>query len=127
MREIYTSPRSRNIDRMVALFAEHDIETRVTNRAVYNRPSYTSFSYGPRENRARWARVEVKYAADLTRARQLLKQMGIAPLTRYAEELEAIRAPQPRFAPQKVARRIRTLSMIALVVALVYLTMILMG
>ncbi|HET6588447.1 MAG TPA: DUF2007 domain-containing protein [Oleiagrimonas sp.] len=121
MREIYTSPRPENIDRVVALFAEHGIETRVTNRSVYNRPSYQRFSYGASEDRSRWARVEVKYAADLTRARELLRELGIAPLTRYAEVLEASREPRKHRSPEAVARRVRTAVLVVLAVAVVIL------
>ncbi len=121
MREIYTSPRPENIDRVVALFAKHGIETRITNRAVYDRPSYTSFSYGPRENRARWARVEVVNAKDMPRARALLRELGIKPLTRYADELANSRQPHLRRSPQVVARRVRTLMLVLVAVALVIL------
>ncbi len=121
MREIYTSPRPENIDRVVALFAKHGIETRITNRTVYHRPSYQRFSYGPNEDRSRWARVEVKYAADLTRARSLLKEMDIAPLTRHADVLETSRQPHKHHSPKVVARYVRTLLLAALAVALVYM------
>ncbi len=127
MREIYTSPRPENIDRMVAFFAEHGIETRVTNRSAYDRPSYTRFSYGLSEDRSRWARVEVKHAADLTRARALLREMGIAPLTRYADELEASRQPRRRRSPAAVASLVRTLLLAAVAVAMVVMVMKMTG
>lgn len=121
MREIYTSPRPENIDRVVALFAEHGIETRVVNRSVYNRPSYQRFSYGPKEDRSSWAKVEVKYAADLTRARALLRELNIAPMTRYSEVLEASRQPRKQRSPETVARRVRTAVLVVLTVAVVIL------
>lgn len=117
MREIYTSPRPENIDRVVALFAQHGIETRVTNRAVYDRPSYRRFSYAPGADRSGWARVEVKYAKDMTRARALLREIGIAPLTRYAEELEFSRRPHGR-TPQATVRRVRLITLALLAAAL---------
>lgn len=91
MRPIYSSPRHENIDRVVALFAEHGIETRVSNRAVYKRPSYSRFSYSAKTDSSGWPRVEVVHAADLTRARALLRDTGIDPLTRHAEVLAASR------------------------------------
>ncbi|HEX7338341.1 MAG TPA: DUF2007 domain-containing protein [Rhodanobacteraceae bacterium] len=124
MREIYTSPRPKNIDMVVKLFAQHGIETRITNRAVYERSSFVNFSYAPgQENRADWPRVEVKYARDMTRARELLRQAGIAPLTRYAEELELSRQPRRRRSPMQVATRLRSILLTVLVVAIVIAVM----
>ncbi|HEX7342204.1 MAG TPA: hypothetical protein VF269_08005 [Rhodanobacteraceae bacterium] len=126
MREIYSSPRPENIDRVVALFAEHGIETRITNRAVYDRPSYQRFSYGPHASRSNWARVEVKYAKDLAPARALLRELGIAPMTRFAEELEFSRQPQQR-SPKAVASRIRTIVLVVLVAAVIILFLKMVG
>lgn len=123
MREIYTSPRPENIDRVVALFAKHDIETRVTNRRVYVRPGYQRFSYGSREDRSRWPQVEVKYAKDLTAARSLLRELGIAPLTRYAGELAAARETGRRRSPLAMAQRIRTLVLAVLIAATVVMAL----
>src|SRR5699024_11990896 len=62
-----------------------------------------------------------KYAADLTRARSLLKEMDIAPLTRHADVLETSRQPHKHHSPKVVARYVRTLLLAALAVALVYM------
>ncbi|SRR5699024_9246057 len=121
MREIYSSPRTQNIDRLVALFAEHGIETRVTNRSVYKRPSHRRFSYAPHADRSDWMYVEVKYAADMPRARALLRDIGIQPLTRHAEVLEAARRGGGQRNPRAVARRIRTIVLAVLAGALVVL------
>ena len=50
MRQIYTSPRPENIDRVVALMAEHGIEATVANRSNYNRQSWQRFSYTQRQD-----------------------------------------------------------------------------
>lgn len=128
MRPIYTSPRHKNIDLVVALFAEHGIETTVSNRSVYNRPSYKSFSYGASEDRSRWPRVEVKRAADLTRARKLLREAGIEPLVRHAELLEQERQVQSGAAKRRsTVSRTRLLVMLAVAVAVVMLALKYMG
>lgn len=119
MREIYTSPRPKNIDRVVALFAEHGIETRIRNRTVYDRQTFGTFSYGPGAGRADWERVEVKYARDLTPARALLKELGIAPMTRFAQELEVSRNPRKKRDTKAVARRVRSILLILVGVAFV--------
>jgi len=92
MREIYSSPRDANIDRVVAMLAEHGIETRVINRSAYQRPSYSRFSYTKPGDISRWPQVEVKFAKDLPRARALLREAGLEPMTRFADVLAASRA-----------------------------------
>lgn len=94
MRLLYTSPRQENIDRVVAFMRENGVETTTTNRSNWNRPSYQRFSYQQRrENRDNWPQVWVSRADDYTKARELLRQLGIEPLVRYGEELRADRNP----------------------------------
>jgi hypothetical protein len=94
MRLLYTSPRQENIDRVTALMAENGVETTVTNRSNWNRPSYQRFSYTQRsENRDSWPQVWVSKADDYTRARELLRGLGIEPEVRHAEELRISRDP----------------------------------
>lgn len=76
MRQIYTSPRLENIERMVALLAEHGIETRVTEKPAYQRPSYSRPSFRDSNTQA-WPKVWIVDADDLPRARELLRGMGI--------------------------------------------------
>src|SRR5665811_1440085 len=94
MRQLYTSARQENIDRVMALMAEHGIETTVTNRSNWNRLSYQRFSYTQRnKNRNTWPQVWITRADDYTRARELLRQLGIEPVVRHAEDLAAARNP----------------------------------
>lgn len=121
MRQIYTSPRLENIDRVVELLAEHGIETRVLNRAVYRRPSYDRPSYTARDDRHTWPIVEVAHAADLTEARNIMRSIGIEPPTRHAEILEAMRNREGGASSARghVVRRARVIVMAALGVALI--------
>lgn len=93
MRQIYTSPRQQNIERVVALMAEHGIATTVTNKRVYVRPSYSRFSYSQANDSEEWPKVWITHAADQTRARQILREIGIEPATRYVDALAAERDP----------------------------------
>jgi broad specificity phosphatase PhoE len=94
MRLLYTSPRQENIDRVVAFMSENGVETTTTNRSNWNRPSYQRFSYQQRrENRDNWPQVWVSRADDYTKARELLRQLGIEPMVRFGEELRADRNP----------------------------------
>ncbi|RDS86742.1 hypothetical protein [Dyella psychrodurans] len=95
MRLLYTSPRQENIDRVVAYMAENGVETTITNRSNWNRPSYQRFSYQQRsESRDSWPQVWITRADDYTRARELLRQLGIDPTVRHAEELNIARNPE---------------------------------
>lgn len=112
MRQIYTSPRHDNIDRVVALLAEHAIETTVTNRSSFNRPTFQRFSYSERNNdRSSWPQVWVKHADDFTKARSLLKEIGIDPVVRFQEELRVHRTPDIRPPQQRTAARYRLMAL----------------
>jgi len=94
MRLIYTSPRQENIDRVAAFMAENGIDTTITNRSNWSKPSYQRFSYSQRsENRDAWPQVWVSRADDYTKARELLRTLGIEPEVRFAEELRIARDP----------------------------------
>src|SRR5690349_7598604 len=93
MRQIYTSLRQENVDRVIALMTEHGIETSVTNRSNYKGGDWKRFSYTNRPDASSWPQVWVVNANDQTRARELLRDAGIEPPVRYAEELAASREP----------------------------------
>lgn len=96
MRQIYTSPRLENIERMVALLNEHGIETRVTDRPVYQHASYNRPSFRDNDVQS-WPKVWVSNADDLSRARELLLGMGIATSAeRFSENLEFNARPTRR-------------------------------
>jgi hypothetical protein len=121
MRQIYTSLRQENIDRVVALMNEHGIETSVTNRSNYKGGDWKRFSYTNRPDASSWPQVWVVNANDQTRARELLREAGIEPPVRYAEELAASREPLSGQARHRaVAGRMRmvTLSLVGVAVML---------
>jgi hypothetical protein len=128
MRPLYTSPRQENIDRVVALLAEHGIETTVTGRSNWNRPSYQRFSYSQRtESRESWPQVWVNRADDYTQARTLMRGLGIEPMVRHGEELAAARNPTPETHRAGVATRVRRIVLLALAAAFVILMLRYMG
>lgn len=117
MRQIYTSPRQDNIDTVVALMAEHGIETTVTNRSNYNRPTWQRFSYSQRQDRGSWPQVWISSADDYAKARALLREIGIEPLIRHAEELAAARNPTPADLRDRTAARARRIVLLAVLAA----------
>lgn len=128
MRPLYTSPRQENIDRVVALLAEHGIETTITGRSNWNRPSYQRFSYSQRnENRESWPQVWVNRADDYTQARALMRGIGIEPMVRHGEELALARNPTPELRRANVATRVRRIVLLALAAAFVVLMLRYLG
>ena len=114
MRPLYTSPRQENIDIVVALMAEHGIEATVANRSNYNRPTWQRFSYSQqRDDRGSWAQVWITRADDYTRARILLREIGIEPVVRHGEELAAARNPTPADRRAHTVARVRRIVLLA--------------
>jgi hypothetical protein len=128
MRQLYTSPRQENIDRVAAMLTEQGIACTIENRSNYRRQTYQRFSYSQRnEDRDNWAQVWVTRADDYTRARALLKELGIEPVVRHGEELALARNPTPDMKRQSTATRIRRIVMLAVAGAFVVLMLRYMG
>ena len=118
MCQIYSSPRQENVDRVIALMAEHGIEASVANRSNYNRSTWQRFSYSQRQdNRDSWAQVWITHADDYTRARALLRDIGIEPVIRHGEELAAVRNPTPATRRQYAVARVRRIVLLLVLAA----------
>ncbi|MDR2013168.1 MAG: hypothetical protein LBQ20_09070 [Rhodanobacter sp.] len=91
MREIYTSPRMENIRRVVALMAEQGIPTSIGNHRPYQGADWKRFSYTEKADRGAWPQVSVVRSEDQTRARRILREAGIEPAIRFADELATAR------------------------------------
>ena len=107
MRQIYTSPRMENIERVVALMAEHGIQTSIGNRRAYRGADWKRFSYAERGNRESWPHVSVVRSEDQTLARKLLREAGIEPATRFADELAAARGAGDHTTHRRTSMRIK--------------------
>ena len=99
MRRFFTSPRLENVERVEQMLEEAGIQTRVTDRATWNRATKRDFSYTDRRSSTKWAAVWVVKADDYGRARQMLRELGLMESTRdapaYAPNL-AVPAADPR-------------------------------
>jgi hypothetical protein len=93
MLQIYTSPRIENVERLVAVLGEHGIAAKVRNHEAWRAAGWKRFSYSERGDRHAWPQAWVLHAEDYTRARQLLREVGLEPSTRFADELAAARSP----------------------------------
>lgn len=124
MRQIYTSPRLENIERIVALMREHGIETEIVNRNPWQGSDWKRFSYTKSSDRSEWPQVQVVHSEDQTAARRILREAGIEPPTRFADDLAATRTAGDTTRHHAVASRIKllVLVLIGLIIAVAALT-----
>jgi hypothetical protein len=120
MRQIYTSPRMENIQRVVALMAERGIQTSISNRRAYQGADWKRFSYTAKGDRDSWPQVSVVRSEDQTLARQVLREAGLEPATRFADELAASRGVGNVGDHRRVSMRIK-LVVLALIVGVALL------
>ncbi len=129
MRQIYSSPRQANIERVVQLMAENGIQTTIANRRAYQGSDWKRFSYSAKGDRDSWPQVWVVRSEDQTRARQVLREAGLEPATRFAEELAAARGAGDTTRHKQASTRIKLVvfALITGVIALIVLTQIARG
>ena len=125
MRQIYTSPRMENVERVVALMAEQGIQTTIGNRRAYQGADWKKFSYTAKADRDSWPQVSVVRSEDQTRARQILRDAGLEPAIRFADELAAARGAGDSTTQRRLSMRIKLvmLALIGGVAALIALNM----
>ncbi len=121
MRQIYTSPRAQNVERVVALMNEAGIATTVRNRRDWQGGQWKRFSYSERGDSEAWPQVWVTDSSDQGRARQILRDAGLEPATRFADELAVARTPGDprRHRQQSMRMRMILLGLIGGVIVLI--------
>lgn len=121
MRQIYTSPRADNVERVVSLLAEGGIATTIRNRRDWQGGQWKRFSYSERGDSESWPQVWVTDSNDLARAREILRTAGLEPSTRFADELAAARgtADPRRHRQQSMRLRMILLGLIGGVLLLI--------
>lgn len=120
MRQIYTSPRMENIERVVALMAEKGIQTSIANRRSYQGADWKRFSYSAKGDRDSWPQVWVVRSEDQTAARRILRDAGLEPAVRFADELAAARGIGDTGAHRRASTRIK-LVLLALIAGIALL------
>lgn len=87
MRQVYASPRYGNVERLATLFKEHDIQTRITGAKAHRKSAYSSFSYHD-SSREAWVQLWVVRAEDFARSRDLMREIGIEPMSERSHILQ---------------------------------------
>jgi hypothetical protein len=123
MRRIYTSPRMANVERVVELMRRNGIETSMANRRAWQADDWKRFSYSARGNSESWPQVWVVRSEDQTRARQLLRDAGLEPSTRFADELAATRGVGDMHQHRAVSARVKLVVLALILGVLVLIAM----
>lgn len=122
MRQIYTSPRAENVDRVVALLDQAGIQTTQTNRRGWKGGQWKRFSYSSGGNeRDSWPQVWVVNSNDQTQARQILRDAGLEPAIRFADELALSRSGSDIERAREAASKRFKLVILALVTGVIVL------
>ena len=121
MRQVYSSPRVENVERVVALLEEAGVATRVVNRDKLNRDRFQRFSYQDAGDSRGWPAVQIVSAEDLPKARELLRASGLMGSTRPDAEPAMPRWEAPGNTPDYMAKRMRRAAMIGVLFALMFL------
>lgn len=114
MRQVFTSPRVENVERVAELLREQDIEVRITNGRSYRNRRRGNFSYRDDPSGTPNPAVWVVRSEDQPKARDLLRSIGLLETARAQPTylptpelgLRAEPAPPKPFA-KRVASRIK--------------------
>ncbi|AVP98999.1 hypothetical protein C7S18_18260 [Ahniella affigens] len=122
MRQIYSSQRLENVDKVEALMQEADIETYVSGRDKLRRDRRRRFSYTERGQQGEWPAVWVVNADDLPKARDIMRDAGLMGSTR-PEYAAATTLPTRVQTPESLASKVRRGLLILVVVTAVMMGM----
>ncbi len=121
MRQLYSSPRIENVQRLDELLKEKNIDTQITNRPKFGGGIKRPFSYRDVNTHDNWPTIWVVSANDYPQARQVMRDAGLLEDTRMSylpeDSAEKTLAPKPK-SPDQTASKARQLAMVMLVVTL---------
>jgi hypothetical protein len=120
MRQVFSSPRLENIDRVEALLSEIGVETYVSNRDKLRRDRVRNFSYTARSDSSTWPAVWVKQAEDLPRARALLREAGVMGSTRPDVATQYQLRPRVEHEAPRAASHVRRVLLVLVAISALY-------
>lgn len=122
MRQVFTSPRLENVERVAALLNEHGIETRVTNGRSYRGTRRGSFSYRESPEGDVRPAVWVVTSDDQPKAREILREMGLLDSgrspTSYLPTPHDVRGEDEIAARKRRSFRIKSALLFAIAIAM---------
>jgi hypothetical protein len=77
MRQVFTSPRLENVERVAELLKEHGVDARITNGRSYRGNRRGNFSYRDTAREGPQPAVWVVRSEDQPKARELLREIGL--------------------------------------------------
>lgn len=118
MRQVFSSPRLENVERLGQILADAGIATKVSNHPGWRRATKRDFSYTERVGSA-WPALWVLDVEQFGRAREILRDAGLLESTRPGESsyLPPPTTPAPRAAPTGAGRARWILFLVIAVVA----------
>jgi hypothetical protein len=114
MRQVFSSPRLENVERLGQILGDAGIRTKISNHPMWRRATKRDFSYTDRAAAA-WPALWVLDVEDFSRARSILRDCGLLESTRPGES-SYLPPPMPA-TPQAGASRARWI--LFLVIALI--------
>ncbi|MDQ3056280.1 MAG: hypothetical protein M3Q96_00775 [Pseudomonadota bacterium] len=128
MRQMFTSPRLENVERVAQLLNEAGIETKISNGRSYKGSHRGGFSYREDERTAPQPAVWVLISEDQPRARQILRDAGLLETTRAPADsylAPTFRAPEIK-TPESAQKRALQLKLgfliaIVMIIGLVFI------
>jgi hypothetical protein len=122
MRQVFSSPRLENVERVAALLNENGIETRVTNGRSYRGSRRGAFSYRESPEGDVRPAVWVVTSDDQPKAREILREMGLLDSgrspTSYLPTPHDVRGDDEVAARKRRAFRIKSGLLLAIAVAM---------
>lgn len=106
MRQIFSSMRLENVERVAELLRDEGIEVRISNGRSYKSGRNRTFSYRDAANTRTQPTLWVVRSDDQVRARQLMRDLGLptGPSTRPVADSYLASANSPGLAPEKPVR-----------------------
>lgn len=120
MRQVFSSPRIENVDRVEAMLHEAGIHTHVSNRDKLRRDRMRSFSYSERSDSSSWPAIWITNAEDLPRARAMLREAGLMGSTRPDVATQYQLRPRTELYAPRAASHMRRVLLVLVVLSTIY-------
>jgi hypothetical protein len=120
MRQVFSSPRVENVDRVEAMLNEAGIETHVSNRDKLRRDRMRSFSYSAPPDSSTWPGIWIIKAEDLPRAREMLREAGLMGSTRPDVATQYQLRPRTDFEAARSTNHLRRVLLVMVAISAIF-------